>query len=575
MNKERTKFLLPALFLLAAILTMMSGRSLSLAATDPPASQTPVPAATQTGTPQTPTPSATQTGAPQTPTPSAAQTGAPPTADASQAPSTTSAPSAMPASAKDPFTSTVYTHNEKQNGKNIFVGIDVSYHNKTIDWNKVKASGVQFVILRLGYRGYGTAGTLNLDKMFRTYAQGAADVGLPIGIYFYTEAISEAEAIEEANFCIENMKDIKISLPVAYDFEPATNKTGRLMKANLSKSQATAMCRAFCGTIKDAGYTPMIYANKSDLTNRIDGVSLGKEYKIWLAQYAKKTTFSGDYEFWQYSSSGKVNGISGSVDCNFWYTENSKPELKTTTDISELEIPTITKKIYTGKEKKPAITITYQNHTLQEGTDYLLTYENNINIGTASVTVTGMNDFTGTKTVTFKIVPKYVMKLAQKETSQSKTIVLKWSKRNTATGYLIYRKSTFNASKYKKVATIETNATNTFTDTGRSANRTFYYAVRAYTDVNGTRYYSSYSYLEAATNPTVQSQQLKKATKLYESEDSQSTDNKVLITIPKKATVLHLGKVYLDSTNFVYHVAYCVDKTTHDGYIPGDTEFIQ
>ncbi len=506
-------------------------------------------------------------------------------ADSSQAPSTqepkstatpvvTPAPSASaaPVSTKNPFTGSKYTHSESQNGKNIFLGIDVSYHQGTIDWAKVKAAGVQFVILRLGYRGYGT-GTLNLDKKFRTYAQGATDAGLPIGLYFYTEAISETEAREEANFCIEQAKDFKITMPVAYDFEPATNKNGRLLKANLSKSKATNLCRAFCTAIKEAGYTPMIYSNKSDLNNRIDGASLGKEYKIWLANYTTKTTYAGDYEYWQYSSSGKVNGISGEVDCNFLYTINTIPDATNNKNIADARISSISKKIYNGKEKTPAITVTYKNETLTEGTDYIVSYENNTQIGSASVIITGINDFTGTNTQNFKIVPKYVVNFVQTDTTEAKTIQLKWSKRGTATGYLLYRKATLNGTTYKKIATLESNTTTNFTDAKRAANRTFYYAIRSYTEINGTRYYSKYTYLSAATNPPVASQKVKKATKLYESEDLKDANNKMLIKIPKKSSILHLGKVYLNSTEFVYHVAYCINETTHEGYIAGDTQF--
>ena len=586
MRKAQTRFMLSFFLTAAIILSGLWGNSISFAETLEESSQentimtakataTPTATAKATATPTatqkatvTPTPASTTTNVPVTPTPSSTAT---------QAPSGTSSPTVSPATStaatgKNPFTGSTYTHSESQAGKNIFLGIDVSYHNGDINWTKVKASGVQFVVLRLGYRGYGTAGTLNLDKKFRTYAQGAIAAGLPTGIYFYTEAISEAEARAEAEFCIENVKDFKITLPIAYDFEPSTNK-GRLYKANLSKSKATAMCRAFCTTIKEAGYTPMIYANKSDLSSKIDGASLGNEYKIWVAQYNSKTTYSSEYEFWQYSSSGKVDGISGTVDCNFWYTINTTPDATNSIKISSADVASISKKVYSGKEKKPAVTITYQEKTLTEGEDYLLTYENNINIGKATVTITGINDFTGSKTTTFNIVPKTITNFVQKETTAKKTIVLNWSKCASATGYRLYRKATLNGTTYKKAAEFTTNKTTSFTDTKRAAHRTFYYAIRAYTIVNGTRYYGKYTYLTAATNPTVNTQKLKKATNLYEVEDVKNAENKILLKIPKNAEIIHLGKVYLTSSEYVYHVAYCVGETTHEGYIASSTEF--
>lgn len=472
----------------------------------------------------------------------------------------------------NPFTGITYTHNAMHDGKNIFLGIDVSYYQGTIDWSKVKAAGVQFVILRLGYRGSST-GTLTLDKNFQTYAKGATDAGLPIGVYFYTEALNENEAALEAAYCVEQMKNYKITLPVAYDYENAI-ANGRREKAGLSKAKATNLCKAFCATIQGAGYTPMVYANKTDLTNAIDGAALAESYKIWLAQYNKQATYTGNYEFWQYSSSGTIDGISGKVDCNFWYTNNTKPDADNGIKITKAKFKSIASQVYSAKAKTPAPVITYDGKTLKKGTDYLLTYANNINIGKATVTVTGINDYSGTKTLTFKILPKPVAGLKKKSTKLAKKVEFTWSKRSYYTGYRIYKKSTQNGTTYSAVTTIKNKATTSYVSGTLKANRTYFYAVRAYTLVNGTKYFSDYTYLTIATNPTVKTQQVKKAVSLYKESDVESGTNKVLLKLTKGETITHLGELYLTGSKFVYHVKVVRDGVTYKGYLPSTTEFV-
>ena len=180
----------------------------------------------------------------------------------------------------NPYTGIKYTHSNTYTGMNIYNGIDVSYYQPTIDWNKVKADGIEFVFVRVGYRGYGAAGTLAADLCFEKHVEGALAAGLKVGLYYYTEAINTSEAKEEAQYCIEKAKNYDITLPIVYDYETTTVggvKTGRKYNAKLSKSAATKNCTAFCDTIKAAGYTPMVYANKSDLSTLIDGAALGKK----------------------------------------------------------------------------------------------------------------------------------------------------------------------------------------------------------------------------------------------------------------------------------------------------------
>lgn len=192
------------------------------------------------------------------------------------------------------------------------MGIDVSKWNGKIDWKAVKNSGVSYVIIRSGYRG-SSQGSLIEDPKFTQNIKGATEAGLKVGIYFFTQALDEVEAVEEASMVLEQVKNYKISYPIFLDVEASGGRGDKI-----DKESRTAVCKAFCETIKDAGYTAGIYANKTWLTSKIDTTSLSA-YKIWLAQYASSPTYTGRYDLWQYKSTGKVSGISGDVDLNLSY----------------------------------------------------------------------------------------------------------------------------------------------------------------------------------------------------------------------------------------------------------------
>lgn len=208
-------------------------------------------------------------------------------------------------------------------GYNIFHGIDVSYYNGVINWSTVKNAGVDYAIIRVGYRGYGSSGKLVADPKFDTYMQGAASVDMPVGVYIFSQAITTQEAIEEANFVLEHIKGYNINLPIVMDYE-FFGSSGRLYDANLSKSQMTANALAFCNTIKEAGYKPMLYANKSFLTSNIYADTVADVAQIWLANYTTNTTYTGEYDYWQYAEYGSVDGVSSTyVDSNFLFTKGS------------------------------------------------------------------------------------------------------------------------------------------------------------------------------------------------------------------------------------------------------------
>ena len=197
-------------------------------------------------------------------------------------------------------------------------GIDVSFYQKYIMWDQVKASGIDFAMIRAGFRGYGSSGSLNIDPQFVTNLRNSALAGMDIGIYFYSQAITVEEAIEEADFVIDLLRryNIGIKYPIAIDTERTPVGTGRA--DYLSPEQRTDICIAFCERIEQAGYKSMIYANKDWLLNDLN-LSRLSDYDIWLAHYTNETDFQYAYTMWQYTSGGTVNGIIGNVDMNYCY----------------------------------------------------------------------------------------------------------------------------------------------------------------------------------------------------------------------------------------------------------------
>ena len=200
------------------------------------------------------------------------------------------------------------------------IGIDVSSHNGTIDWSQVKASGVGFAMIRVGYRGYET-GKVVSDTKFEYNIENAIKNNIDVGVYFYSQAITQQEAIDEAKFVVSMIKKYKITCPVVFDSEFVNGD--RVGRADwLSVSERTAICKAFCNEIAKSGYEPMVYASKSWFYDELIFSQLSN-YSIWVAHYTydpnKKTNFKYSYNMWQYTDSGKVPGINGNVDIDIRY----------------------------------------------------------------------------------------------------------------------------------------------------------------------------------------------------------------------------------------------------------------
>ena len=191
------------------------------------------------------------------------------------------------------------------------LGIDVSRHQGKINWEKVKAQGVEFAFLRIGYRGYGSEGKICLDQRFYENIKGAQDVGIDVGVYFFSQAISEEEALEEAKFVIDALDGYTLQLPVVYDPESILDDVART--DDVSGEQFTKNTIVFCDSIKENGYEPMIYSNMLWEAFEFD-LSQLTEIPIWYADYEEFPQTPYHFVFWQYTNEGRISGIDGNMD---------------------------------------------------------------------------------------------------------------------------------------------------------------------------------------------------------------------------------------------------------------------
>ena len=190
-------------------------------------------------------------------------------------------------------------------------GIDISQHQVNVDWDLLKQQGVEYAFIRVGYRGY-ESGKINLDKEFNYNIENANRVGIPVGVYFFSGAINTTEAIEEANFVLNEIKDYDVELEVVFDMEEIEGSNNRMK--DLSKQDRTDISIAYLETIKNNGYSPMMYGNARWLMDCVDFMQL-KDYSLWYANYSN-FTWPYKVDYYQYTESGKMNGINGGVDFN-------------------------------------------------------------------------------------------------------------------------------------------------------------------------------------------------------------------------------------------------------------------
>ena len=197
------------------------------------------------------------------------------------------------------------------------IGIDVSSHQKSIDWSAVKNSGVKFAMIQIGYRGYET-GALMDDAYFEENIQGAIENGIDVGVYFFSQAVSAEEARAEADFVLERVKKYKLQLPIVFDLEEVSNATDRV--ENTTSEERTQAAVTFMNHIKNAGYQAMVYSS-SQLFETVFDINYLHDYDFWVADYSSVPNFSYHFSIWQYTDAGTVDGISTNVDMNIMFVK--------------------------------------------------------------------------------------------------------------------------------------------------------------------------------------------------------------------------------------------------------------
>ena len=354
----------------------------------------------------------------------------------------------------------------------------MSYHQGDINWEKVKNDGVKFAIIRAG------SGTKE-DSKFKENIKGALAVGIQVGVYWFSNAYTVNGAKDESQKCMEVISPYKskLSFPVFFDYEEYTLKLAQESNFNLSLSSVSNICKTFLSNLKSNGYKCGIYTNKT-VSKYYLSDALRNSYDFWIAQYNDKCTYWGKYTMWQYSQTGKVNGINGNVDLNYYFKSNPISMSKTT-------ISSISDQKYTGSKITPSISVKYNNKTLVKNKDYTVSFEKNTNVGTATATIKGKGNYTGAKSITFKIVPKTVTNTKVSSTTSS-SIKLSWSKVSSANGYRVYRSTSKNGT-YTKVKDITNNSTLSYTDSNLYSNKKYYYKIKSFKTINGQRYYGYYS----------------------------------------------------------------------------------
>lgn len=432
-------------------------------------------------------------------------------------------------------------------------GIDVSYHNGTINWKKVKKDGVDFAIIRVGYRGYEN-GKLAMDVKALENMKNANAAGVPIGVYIFSQAISSKEAIQEADYIISKIKNYKIDLPVVLDFEYVAVGVGRLYKAKLSKSEATSVCTSFCKRVKDLGYTPMVYASKSMYEDETYAADISQQYPIWMAHYTKGTTdYAGEYEYWQYSSSGTVDGIDDSrVDLNFRYLNSLRITGKTADSISmkwdayeDAESYVIRRKNSSGAYEiyKEVTDTEFTDTSLRSGKSYSYKiYANGKCIGFN----TGITTLNSTE-------------LRGKGSAFDK-VKLGWSKVSGASAYYIQR---YNPTKktYSTVKKVTDGSTVSYVDGNKNASTTYQYRIRPYRVVFNGRTYGSYSKeISVETKSAVKGKTKSSGINLRKSA---SKSSKKLGTLKKKGTKVKV----IGSSGSWYRLSVKINGKERTGYI--------
>lgn len=436
------------------------------------------------------------------------------------------------------YTSATYYHRSDYEDYQLINGIDVSWwqaKNKTttlLNWEEIHNAGIDFAFVRVGSRD-SSSGSIYEDTAADSHIQAALENDINIGLYIFSQALTEKEAREEANFVLNQIDkyDWDVTLPIVIDREKGSYN--RLTAGKLSKTKETAVCQAFADTIVEAGYQASVYASYSWIKSYINTDDL-TDCGIWIARYNNTTTSntkSGtayadvpyDYDFWQYSSTSRVDGYSGNLDTNFWYKDTS---IKTTGLKATAESATGP---VTLSWSKAADDVTgyrvYRYDPEQEKYVYLKSTKNrsytdeNVSSGKTYQykvrcywTIGGTNYYGNYSSVISVTTPPAKVTEVDTETRSSTYLTLNWKKVSGASGYRIYKYNTSSKS-YEKVTTISKGSTVSYKITGLTVATEYQFKVRAYKKTDtGTLWGSSSSAYKDCTKPA-QTKNLKAATK--------------------------------------------------------------
>ena len=436
------------------------------------------------------------------------------------------------------YTSATYYHRSDYEDYQLINGIDVSWwqaKNKTttlLNWEEIHNAGIDFAFVRVGSRD-SSSGSIYEDTAADSHIQAALENDINIGLYIFSQALTEKEAREEANFVLNQIDkyDWDVTLPIVIDREKGSYN--RLTAGKLSKTKETAVCQAFADTIVEAGYQASVYASYSWIKSYINTDDL-TDCGIWIARYNNTTTSntkSGtayadvpyDYDFWQYSSTSRVDGYSGNLDTNFWYKDTNikttglKATAESTTgpvtlswskaadDVTGYRVyrydadqdkyvylKSTTSRKYTDEDVTSGKTYQYKVRCYWTigGTNYYGNYSSVVSVTTPPAKVSGVS--TAVRSSTY--------------------LTLSWDKVSGASGYRIYKYNTSSKS-YEKVTTISKESTVSYKITGLTAATEYQFKVRAYKKTDtGTLWGSSSSAYKDCTKPA-QTKNLKAATK--------------------------------------------------------------
>ena len=408
-----------------------------------------------------------------------------------------------------PFIGNTYNHNARFNGYVVANGVDVSWwQGENSNWSTAKASGVDYSIIRATYTGTDPKRfKMAVDSKFAGHYARAKAAGVMTGVYHFSQAKTAEEGKKEAEFVIARLKALGIGpkdldLPVYMDYE----FNSRLKSKNLTMTNGTAAANAFCAVVRANGYQPGIYANLTFFRNKLNVSQIGSDVDMWCAQYNSSCGLGTRYSKWQYTSSGKINGIlnylglwKSSVDCNFWYLDpnaNLSSGARVSGGTGNYN--------YTGAPVQPGVSVYKGSKALKAGIDYKVGYLNNVRPGQAYVYVKGIGSYSGYKLIPFTIKGAVVNVPATKIKSlkgKKKSFYIRVAKKSKSkvSGYQVKysRNADMTESDYKTIGKKYNKVKKTVKTNARK--RYYYVQARSYKKINGVKYYSDWSKVKRDT----------------------------------------------------------------------------